>query len=160
MYIMKRDVYERATVDADLSINFETIAEFNDILIQTSRIEAEYQRSFSDAEKEFDEIELRLAIVTADVVNEIRIAENTPPSAVGEIRKSRLALDKRYVKVKNKWIDKKHKASILKGLTYTWNHRSQRLGEISTIVNRVMGGNNLIYKDAFNYADKLDLPNK
>lgn len=154
----KRDIFDKAVNDGDLSIKFSTVGEFNDILLETSRIEAEYQRAAADAEKAFDEAELRLSIVTAEVVENIRKQDNIPPSAVSEIRKSRLPLDVRYQKVKKKWIEAKHRAAVFKGLTYTWNHRSQRLREISILVNKLMGGNELMYKDDSSYGDKLDLP--
>ena len=127
----------------DLSIEFSSVFELEKILKQHSVTEARYQKAFAEAAREVDTLTLQVAILSAEIVNEM-IAEYVskagkpfPITGRGELRKM-IPLDKRYQKVMKRLIEATFRLNTFKGLSFTWGHRSTRLEELSRFANRTM----------------------
>jgi len=132
-------------VDGELRISTESIFSLEQDLRTHSQLERKYHRWLSEAIKEVDDISLKLEICVAEIVEEIVSRENIPPSAVQEIRRSRVAGDKRYQLMRGRLNSAIEKKEYLRGLTKAWESRGYRLMEIVKLSDRLMWNEPRVY---------------
>jgi hypothetical protein len=95
------------------------------------------------AAKRVKQLELHVEIVTSTIVAEIcadaeKNGRYIPPSALAEVRRSKVPLDERYQKAKNDLFKAMETSDILSKNANSWYGRKFLLTELSKIMNRTM----------------------
>ena len=90
-------------VNNELDLHNESIFTLEQDLKNHAKLEAKYHRWYSQANKKVNDLTLRLEMTVAKIVDEICERENiTSYHNRAEIRRSRVASDKRYVAIRLK----------------------------------------------------------
>jgi hypothetical protein len=155
--IFELDLSEKS-IDEEIKIDNSSVFAVEKESVDHARKEAKYVRYAAMANKEVALLQLQLEIIIATVVDELKqkaieAKKPIPPSAVGELRKSDVPLDKRYQKIKKKLAETEEIANILNGLVKSWFGRGYRLNLIAR-----MNQNDSSYfqNDPNNLEDKLE----
>jgi Tfp pilus assembly protein PilO len=155
--IFELDLSEKS-IDEEIKIDNSSVFAVEKESVDHARKEAKYVRYAAMANKEVALLQLQLEIIIATVVDELKqkaieAKKSIPPSAVGELRKSDVPLDKRYQKIKKKLAETEEIANILNGLVKSWFGRGYRLNLIAR-----MNQNDSSYfqNDPNNLEDKLE----
>jgi hypothetical protein len=155
--IFELDLSEKS-IDEEIKIDNSSVFAVEKESVDHARKEAKYVRYAAMANKEVALLQLQLEIIIATVVDELKqkaieAKKPIPPSAVGELRKSDVPLDKRYQKIKKKLAETEEVANILNGLVKSWFGRGYRLNLIAR-----MNQNDSSYfqNDPNNLEDKLE----
>ena len=125
----------------ELDIHVENAYDLEQELKSHARKAGKYVVMAAQATKKVDELSMSLEVLVAQIVEELcKEAEEKgkpiPPSAISEIRRSKVPLDKRYQIIKSRLINAQEEANILNGLVYSWGARSKRLTEVARLVQR------------------------
>lgn len=136
----------------ELRIDSTSVFSIEKELAEHSGKEGAYVKYASIANKQVDQLELQLEVIIATIVDELcKNAEEKkkpiPPSAIGELRKSKVPLDKRYQKIKTKLADAHETAYLLNGLVRSWNGRGFRLDRISKMNERDVYNQNTYFNN-------------
>lgn len=125
-------------IENELRIDYSSIFAIEKELAEHSIQESKYIRYAALANKQIAELELTKSVTIAEIVEEIKNKaiekkKPIPPSAIGELRKSDVPLDKRYKKICQKLANAYEIAEILNGLVKSWNNRGYRLNMIAQL---------------------------
>ncbi len=113
-----------------LDIKAKSPYELNQELKEYSRQGFEFSRMYAEINRKVNDKNLELEILVAEIVDRIRKQEKTPPSAVGELRKTRVPLDKEYQEKKKELNELLEQRDVLNGLVKFWEMRGYRLKEM------------------------------
>jgi len=146
----------------NLSINYSSPYELEEVIRKHPELEDEYNRVYAEALKVQRIAELELEILISEIVDEICSKRNVPPSAKSEVRRTEVPLDKRYKKLKMKCIETETQANILKGAVKAVAARGYCLTELGRMTIKSMGGGPFVMKDQqyLNYNVTKDLGTK
>jgi hypothetical protein len=123
-----------------LELDFNTTAEYEIELRTNSRYTHELDRVYKEAMKEVNIKKLELEIVAAEVLDTIikdyekKKGKDFPLSAMQEVRKSQVPLDKRYVEAKQNLNDAVNTMEVLGGLRQAWSDRGYKLKQLGKFV--------------------------
>ena len=148
--------------EQELTIHTENAAALLGDLKDHARLQAKYYRWSSKAQKNVDDLSLRLEMIAADVIQEIIEGSDKPipASAKGELRKVDIFKDARYQLAKSRLNSAMEELLYLQGLTRAFEGRGYRLKEIVTLVSRSLKEEELrVYgKDLEKVAEGLEFP--
>ena len=148
--------------DRELEIHTENAAALLGDLKDHARLQAKYYRWSSKAQKNVDDLSLKLEIVAADIIQEIieKSDKPIPASAKGELRKVDIFKDARYQLAKSRLNSAMEEMNYLQGLTRAFEGRGYRLKEVVTLVSRSLKEEELrVYgKDLEKAAEGLEFP--
>lgn len=118
-------------------------------------------KASAEANREESEAELNLEIVIADIVKEIceegeRQGKSIPPSAISEVRRTKVPLDMRYRRMKKRLIEKKENADKLRGLVRSWETRGYRLMELTKLADRLLWDEPRVYKKEESFDKNIE----
>jgi len=113
------------------------------------------------AAKVVRKLELRVEIISSTIVDELcKEAEDRgkpiPPSALAEIRRSKVPLDKRYQNAKYDLFKAMETSNILHNAANSWYGRKFLLTELSRIMNRTMFDSVTTKEKLERSGDRLD----
>lgn len=133
---MKLDEKE-ANLD-DLDIHIGSAYELEQDLTRHPRQCARYYKLRAQAVRELDDLYLNLKITTSEIVKEILDNEYVPPSAISEIRKTRVPLDKRYQILQRRVNAAKEKVDVLTGMIVGAEARGYRFRELVSMARPLL----------------------
>ncbi len=122
----------------DLKINYSSIYTLEKELINFPSKLAKYHKLLAEAIKEVDQINLKLEVITAQIIEELQ-EEATgrgkpyPPSAIQELRRSKVPFNSRYKKIKLKLIEATENKNILQGVVKALEAKGYRLQELVSL---------------------------
>ena len=128
-------------IDKELTIDNTSLYNLEQELRNYSRIESKYHRRFAQANKAFNRLTLKLEVLVSTIINEICVASEKngkviPATAVGNLKKTKVPLDKRYIDCVKKLIDAQEQLDMCKGLVSSFVAKGYRLGEIVDMERR------------------------
>lgn len=149
-------------------IHMSSVYELEKELRNHSKREAELVRKAMNANKRFHKFVILAKITEAEIVEEIRtdaIKEGKPiaSSALGEIRKSIVAKDKRWQNVQQSLNKARSDSELWSGLLSAWQSRGFRLQELAKIAERTLWNEPVIMESehtAGELHDKSRFPRK
>ena len=149
--------------DRELEIHTENAAALLNDLKDHARLQAKYYRWATKAQKDVDDLNLKLEIITADIIQELieraeREGKPIPPSAKGELRRVDFCKDSRYQLAKSRLNSAMQELLYLQGLTRAFEGRGYRLKEVIILVSRSLKEDELrVYgKDIEKVAEGLE----
>jgi len=119
--------------DLEFEIKFDSVYDLERELRTYSRKYNEYLRLAKEATTRVNDLTLELKILSAKIIEKIRKEEKIPPSALGEIRKSRIFLDKDFQKKMKELNRATEDKDYIDGLVKSWEARGYRLQELVTL---------------------------
>lgn len=128
-------------VDELLTIDTSSAYHFEQQQVEQARTEWKYQRMYAEAFRAAQEAEMRLEIVTAEIVEELfsvakAAGSPIPPSSRSEIRRSKVPVDPRWQEAKSAWIVANETANIMTGAIKSLYSKGFRLNSIQKMVER------------------------
>lgn len=115
-----------------------------------SRREAEFVRKATAANKRMNKFAIQLKIMEAEIVTRLQeeAIKNGKPiasSAIGELRKSKVANDKNWQDMSRKLNKARYDAELWGGFLSAWQGRGFRLQELAKITEKSMWGEKVTY---------------
>lgn len=125
-------------IDKELEIHYESMFTLEKELRNHPKTEAKFHKWYSQANKELGDANLELEIVTSIIADEICNSENISSSARSEVRRSRVAGDKRYQEAFRKVIKAQEAVDYMSGLTKSIASKGYRLKELVYLSSRLL----------------------
>lgn len=150
-----------------LKIDYETPHELMEIFRQHPREVAEIDRQCAEANKKVDDLNMKLEIITAEIIDEIVKRDKIPPSARQEVRRGMVQLDIRWQKIRRKLNEAIEQATILNGRSKGMFMRGRLLEMLGKVELRSFFGEPTVYRDNRNpdtkskeMSDNLEMPDE
>lgn len=124
--------------EIDFTIKCSSAFELEQELREYSDVYSDILRALKQANEEVSKYSIELEMLVAQLVEEIRVNEKTPPSAVDKLRKTRVPLDERYQLKKQRFDRAVINKNYIYGLMKAWESRGYRLGELVELSKNIM----------------------
>ena len=134
----------------ELDIHPESFTSLEKDLMNHAKITYKYHRAAAEAQKNLDRLTFELELLSSQILQEILTTKKVPPSAISEVRRSEVPLDKRFIEKKMEVIEANEILNVLKGAVDAMNARSYRLGDIAELKKRLLRDDYVVMeKDTF-----------
>jgi len=152
--------------DRELEIHTESPQAFLNDLKDHARLQAKYYRWASQAQKNVDDLNLKMETIAAQIISELleeaeRGGKSIPPSAKGELRRVDIFRDARYQLAKTRLNSAIGEMNYLQGLVKAIEARGYRLQEVGKLMfNQLRDSEARVYgKDVEEMAQGLEFAN-
>ena len=160
---MVEEIINEEQIDNDFSINTVSIFALEEELRNFARKGAKYYRKASQANKKLAKMYLLVEITTASIIKKICDEAETngkpiPPSAIGDLRKTKVPLYKEYQLVKKSLYEAQEQTDFWSGLARSWESRGYRLQELARLSERTMFDEPRVFSKSFiSEEEKADI---
>lgn len=135
------EALEFELIEELLTVNTSSAWHFEQEQADQAKREWDYQRTYAQAFRQLQEAEMRVDVITAQIVDELlreaaALGSPIPPSARSELRRSKVPLDPRWQEAKQKWIEANERSNIMSGAINALRSKGYRLNSIQKMVER------------------------